>query len=356
MATNANSPAPLRILQVGMGGWGRSWAEELLKYPDLSHTVGYVDVEPEMLRLLRRDVGIAEAFCFASLQEALVATDAEAVLVTTALPGHAPVAIEALEAGLHVLVEKPIAPTIADARRMIEAAEKSGRTLMVSQNYRFYPAAQAAARLVREQVLGPVGSVSVQFRKYGNTADPAKHPHYRIAQPLLLDMSIHHFDLMRFVLGAEPVSVSCVTSNPPWSRFAEPAAGVAAVRLGDGVTVAYEGSWVSSGPPTLWGGEWRIECELGSIEWTGRDDLTQDSERVRIRRLGKKEPEEVELAPLEKFDRPGSLQEFRDAILEGRSPATSGEANLGTLALTLATIEASVTGRPQDVQELLAAR
>ena len=338
-----------------MGGWGRSWAEELLKHPDLCVPVGYVDVVPEMLQLLRKDVGIAEELCFATLAEALAATDAEAVVVTTALPGHAPVAIEALEAGLHVLVEKPMAPTLADGRRMVEAAERADRTLMVSQNYRFYPAAQEVARLVRERALGPVGSVSLQFRKYSNTADPAKNPHYRIAQPLLLDMSIHHFDLMRFVLGGEPVGVSCVTSNPEWSHFVEPAAGVAAVRFGDGVTVAYEGSWVSSGPPTLWGGDWRIECEQGSIEWTCRDDLTQDADRVQIRRLGKKKPEDVKLTPLEKFDRPGSLQEFRDAIREGRSPLTSGEANLGTLALTLATIEASVTGRPQDVRELLAA-
>ncbi|MDQ4138104.1 MAG: Gfo/Idh/MocA family oxidoreductase, partial [Actinomycetota bacterium] len=327
--TESDAPAPLRILQVGMGGWGRSWAEELLKHPDLCRTVGYVDTVPEMLQLLQRDVGVAKRLCFASLAEALAATDAEAVLVTTALPGHAPVAVEALEAGLHVLVEKPIAPTIADARRMIDAAERSGRTLMVSQNYRFYPAAQAAARLVRDQVLGPVGSVSLQFRKYSNTADPASTAHYRIAQPLLLDMSIHHFDLMRFVLGAEPVSVSCVTSNPPWSRFVEPPAAVTTVGFPDGVTVAYEGSWVSSGPPTTWAGEWRIECEQGSIEWTGRDDLTTDSDRVWVRRLGKK-PQAVKLPAMERFDRAGSVQEFRDALRADRAPVTSGEANLGT--------------------------
>jgi predicted dehydrogenase len=249
-------------------------------------------------------------------------------------------------------VEKPIAPTLADARRMIDAADAAGRTLMVSQNYRFYPAAQMAARLVREGELGPVGSVSLQFRKYGNTADPATNAHYRIAQPLLLDMSIHHFDLMRFVLGAEPVSVTSVVSNPPWSRFVEPPAAVTTVRFPDGVTVAYEGSWVSSGAPTTWAGDWRIECEQGAIEWTGRDDLTTDSDRVWVRRLGKK-PKAVKLPAMDRFDRAGSLQEFRDAIRAGRSPVTSGEANLGTLALTLAAIEASISGQPQDVGAML---
>jgi predicted dehydrogenase len=338
-----------------MGGWGRSWAEELLKHPELARTVGYVDVVPEMLRLLQKDVGIDDRLCFPSLAEAIAATDAEAVLVTTALPGHAPVAIEALEAGKHVLVEKPIAPSIADARRMIDAANASGVTLMVSQNYRFYPAAQTAARLIREGTLGPVGAVSLQFRKYGNTADPEGHTHYGIEHPLLLDMSIHHFDLMRFLLDAEPVSVTSVASNPPWSHFVEAPAAVTTVRFPDGVTVAYEGSWVSTGAPTTWAGDWRIECELGSIEWTGRDDLTTNSDRVVLRRRGKK-PDELRLPKLEKFDRPGSLQEFRNAIREGRSPATSGESNLGTLALTLAAMaSADADGVPQDVTALLAA-
>ena len=65
--------------------------------------------------------------------------------------------------------------------------------------------------------MGAVGSVTVQFRKYANTAPRATNTHYRIRQPLLMDMSIHHYDLMRYVLGQEPRHVYCKAWNPAWS-------------------------------------------------------------------------------------------------------------------------------------------
>jgi len=165
---------PLRIIQVGLGGWGRSWAAELTKRPDLVTTLAWVDVYPDMLVQLQAEVPVDPARCFTSLAEALAAVDVDAVLVTTALPGHASVAIEALAAGKHVLVEKPIAATLDDAKAMVDAAAAADRTLMVSQNYRFYPAARAAAELIAGGTLGAVGAVSVAFRKYGTAAPAAR--------------------------------------------------------------------------------------------------------------------------------------------------------------------------------------
>jgi predicted dehydrogenase len=216
----------------------------LAGHEELAQTVACVDVEPEMLRQLQDDVGIAAGLCFPSLQAALEATEADAVLVTTALADHAPVALQALAAGKHVLVEKPFAPSLADAQRAVDAAAAHSRVLMVSQNYRFYPAVQTAAALIRDGSLGPVGAVSVQFRKYANTQPPATNRHYTIRQPLLMDMAIHHFDLMRLVLDQEPTTVRCHAWNPPWSRFADPAAAVAAITFDGGAVLDYYGSWV----------------------------------------------------------------------------------------------------------------
>lgn len=313
-----------------------------MKHPGLLTTVGYVDVVPEMLKLLRADVKADPSLCFASLAEALAVTDAEAVLVTTALPGHAAVAIEALSAGKHVLVEKPIAATLSDAQQMVDTAAASDRVLMVSQNYRFYPAAQKVSRLVREKALGDVGSATVKFRKYANMAPTGTNSHYGLADPLLLDMSIHHFDLMRYVLGQEPVHVDCHAWNPPWSKFTEPATAIATVVFDGGAVVNYQGSWVSTEQETLWAGEWLIECSGGSIEWTGRADTDTASDAVTVRPLNG--PAQVLTLPrMDIFDRVGSLSEFRSAIREGRPPMTNGHANLGTLALTLGAIESSKT-------------
>lgn len=338
---------PLRIIQVGMGGWGRDWARVASRL-DAARVVGHVDLLPDMLRQLRSDLGVGEELCFPTLEAALAATDAEAVLVTTALAAHVPVTLAALEAGKHVLVEKPFAPSLADARQAVELAEARGLALMVSQNYRFYPAAQTAAALVREGSLGPVGAVSVQFRKYANTQPRGTNRHYALRHPLLMDMAIHHFDLMRFVLGQEPEAVACHAWNPPWSNFEDPAAASATIAFDGGAVVSYQGSWVSTAPPTLWAGAWQIECAEGVISWTGRDDSTTDTDTVTLRPRGKR-PRRAQLPELPHWDRAGSLAAFARAVRAGVEPEASGRDNLASLALMFGAIDAAATGQPQPV-------
>lgn len=342
--------APVSVIHVGMGGWGRSWAQELLRYPELSGTVAYVDVIPEMLEPLCDDLGVPVERCFPTLDAAMEATAAEAVLVTTALPGHAEVAVEALEAGKHVLVEKPMASSLEQGRQMVDAAERAGKTLMVSQQYRFYPAVQTAAGLVRDRVLGTVGAASVNFRKHETGPEHARH--YALHDPLLLDMSIHHFDLMRYVLGREPIAVTCRSWNTPWAQFAESASATATVEFEGGIMVEYNGSWVSTAPSTLWAGQWVIECEDGVIEFTSRADDTIEADRVVLRRFGER-PEVVQLPPISYFDRAGSMAEFQLALRHGRPPLNNGASNLGSLALTFGAIEAAANGRPTLLRESL---
>ena len=329
-----------------MGGWGRSWAKVLAQNPELAQVVACVDMQPEMLLQLQQDVGVQEGVCYLTLEAALAATEADAVLVTTPVGAHAPVALAALDAGKHVLVEKPFAPSLPEARAVVDAAAACGKVLMVSQNYRFYPAAEAAAALVREGSLGPVSGASVQFRRYANTQPRETHRHYHIRHPLLLDMSIHHFDLMRYVLRQEPVAVTCYAWNPPWSNFTEPAAAVATIRFDGGAVVDYRGSWVSTGPQTAWDGEWQIECEGGIIEWTGRDNDSLKADAVTVRPRGKR-ARRVRLPDVPHWDRAGSLAAFAEAIQTGAEPITSGRDNLNSLALMFGAIAAAETGAPQ---------
>ncbi len=340
---------PLRLIQVGMGGWGRSWAKVLAQHPELVEVVGCVDVEPQMLIQLCADVGVDAGLCFPSLDAALAATPgdapADAVLITTPVGGHAPAAVAALAAGKHVLVEKPFATSLVEAQDVVEAAADAGKVLMVSQNYRYYPAAQTAADLVRRGALGPVSGISVQFRRYANLPPRASNRHYHIRHPLLMDMAIHHFDLMRYVLGQEPVSVYCQAWNPPWSNFTEPPAAVATIVFDGGTVVDYRGSWVSTGAQTTWDGEWQIECAGGVIAWTGRDDNSLGADAVTLRPRGKR-PSRVPLPALTYWDRAGSLAEFVDAVRGGREPLTSGRDNLASAALMFAAMQSAETGQP----------
>src|SRR5207248_1842380 len=143
--------------------------------------------------------------------------------------------------------------------------------LMVSQNYRFFPAPRAVASLVHDAGLGRLHEVAIDFRRYSPAGPTGRDRHHLEEQPLLVDMSIHHFDLLRMILNREPERIYCETWNPGWSAFAGPSAAVASITLGPAV-VSYRGSWVSSAPITPWAGEWRMEFERGEVFWTSRDD------------------------------------------------------------------------------------
>ena len=135
----------MRIIQVGLGGFGRDWAERVLPQVPEAEVVGTADVfAASRERAVAAGLTSAED-CYASVEEALEATDAEAVLVTASLVGHVPAARAALSAGRHVLVEKPFAPSVAEAKELIELADAQNLTIAVSQNYRFFPAVQAVS-------------------------------------------------------------------------------------------------------------------------------------------------------------------------------------------------------------------
>jgi len=219
---------------------------------------------------------------------------------------------------------------------------------MISQNYRFFPAVQEVREIVRSGSLGEVGAVSIDFRRYANSAAVEGHRHYALDQPLLGDMAIHHFDLMRAVLGQEPVEVACRAWNPPWSNFQGPATAFATITFDGGTVVSYRGSWVSPGPKTYWAGEWRMDCRGGEIAWTGRDDFGALADRVTVRPLGKR-ARRSELPALSHIDRAGALQAFARAVATGEQPESSGRDNLSSIALMIASIESARTGKPVRV-------
>lgn len=342
----------IRLIHVGLGGFGLDWERRRLPLVPEVERVACVDPEPSMLTRAQDRLGVRPEDCFATLADAIRDRDADAVLITAPVDGHVPLAIEAMRAGKHVVTEKPFAANLAEAKEAIAVSEETGRILMVSQNYRFQPAARTAAQLVADQTLGPVGTIRVDFRKWRNDADPGTNKHYRLQHPLLFDMAIHHFDLMRLMLGREARTVFTQVTDPPWSRFVEEASATVTVTFDDDTAVSYRGSWVSSGEPTTWSGDWRIECEQGEIFWTGRSGEDDDPyEVVEIRR--RSDPGVVETPELIKVTRPGragALTALAEAIKDGSEPETSGRRNLGTLALMEAAGRSATSGQVERVE------
>ncbi|HEV2475050.1 MAG TPA: Gfo/Idh/MocA family oxidoreductase, partial [Candidatus Dormibacteraeota bacterium] len=277
----------LRVVQVGLGDWGRDWAWRIIPAVPEVEVVGYVDSDPGAFELLRARVAAPKQLCFGTLAEAIDAGEADAVLVTTTLAGHAPLIRASLEAGLHVLVEKPFAETLETAADLVARAAAKRRVLMVSQNYRFFPAPRVAAALCAGSDLGALYEVTIDFRR--NNASPPK-PRWRQhsdPQPLLVDMSVHHFDLLRMILGSEPDRMSCVTAGAGRGGFDGPPVAAGSILFGK-VPVSYRGSWISSAPITAWAGEWTMEFERGSVSWTSRGDEGVLADRLAITPRGRR--------------------------------------------------------------------
>jgi len=343
----------IRLIHAGLGGWGTDWEENALPPVREIERVGWVDSFEPTLAKARKGLKLPSDRCFLSLTEAFATVEAEAVLITAPMVAHVPLTIEALEAGKHVLVEKPFAGTVAEARTAVDLAKQKGLTLMVSQQYRHYPAVRKAAELIADQALGPVGTVRVDFRKYSNRAPVGTSRHYDFPHPLIYDMAIHHFDLMRFILGREPVRVFTQVTDPPWSKFNDEASAVITITFDGGTIVSYRGSWISTGEPTFWGGEWHVECERGELSFTSREGGTSGdaSDELHVLPLDGT-AEAVELDQLAYHGRSAGLIAFASAIETGEEPETSGRRNLGSLALMVAAARSAESGLVEDVERV----
>ncbi len=343
-----------KVVQVGLGRWGFDWTREVLPAVPQAEMVGYVDTSEAALARVQTELGIPAAKCFTSLEKALDAVDCDLVLGTLRTEAHFPVAKQVLEAGLNVMVEKPFASTIAEAKALIAIARAEGKLLAVSQNYRYFPAPILAARLLAEQALGPTDLVTLAFRQHGPTVG---HQYPDMPDPLLADMSIHHFDLMRMVLGSEPLRLSCKTWSPVGSPFRSDPAGVAIIAFENGMIVNYQGSWMSGGPRTPWAGEWTMDCAEGDIWWTSRDHFGTEKgdDQLIVRRRGEA-PTVPALPDVPFIDRAGSLAAAVEAVDTGKAPPRfpSGEDNLKSLALVAAAIlSARRDGAWVEIDEVL---
>ena len=341
----------IRIIQVGMASWGITWASIIQRSRD-AVLVACVDLNPATLATAQTQLGLPPTQCFSTLETALTSVEADAVLITASIAAHAPLTLTAIVAGKHVLLEKPFAATLADAARIVAAAEVADRVVMISQNYRFYPAPRTVAALVRGNILGVLGSITIDFRQNAATLLPPEHALYRMPQPLLAEMAVHHLDLLRMVLGDEAIHVTCQAWNPPWSNLAGPATAAATITCAGGAVVSYRGNWASQSLPTPWAGVWRMECTGGEIVWTSRNGRDTSADVVVVRRR-REAAHRVVLPKLRHLGRAACLATFVRAVKTGQVPECSGRDNLGTIALTQSMIAAAASGQPVSLSPVM---
>jgi UDP-N-acetylglucosamine 3-dehydrogenase len=177
--------------------------------------------------------------------------DVDAVDICSPNALHAEMAIAAAEAGKHVLVEKPIAVTLAEADAMIDACAAAGVVLMAAHNVRFAAPYAAAASAVASGMVGEIVGVRAAFGHAGPQAWAPASTWFREAGVsgggALLDLGIHVADLLRSVTGDEVEEVSAFLRRPAPDAVEE--AGQVAFSLRGGGIGTFHASWVARPGP-----------------------------------------------------------------------------------------------------------
>lgn len=324
---------PIGLAVIGAGYWGPNLVR------NAQATVGLwlralCDVDVDRARHVLG--GYSTVRAVGSLDEVLADPAVQAVAIATPAATHLPIAMAALNAGKHVLVEKPLAATYLDGLALVENAERRGLVLMLDHTYCYTPAVQYLRSLVRSRALGELQYLDSVRINLG------------LVQPdvdVLWDLAPHDLSIFDAVLpdGVTPVAVSAHGSDPIGAGRA--CVGHVTIELSSGAMAHVHVNWLS---PT----KIRTMIVGGSLRTAVWDDLNP-SQRLSIYDRGVDRALGVELgaedrtrtiisyrtgdmvspALPEREALRGVMAEFAAAITERRAPLTDGRAGLRVLAL-----------------------
>ncbi|MBN61592.1 MAG: oxidoreductase [Gemmatimonadetes bacterium] len=330
----------------GMAGRWVDWLSERLG--DRVEIAGLVDVNEEVLGDRGGKLGLNDDQLFTDYEEACAKVKADFCGIATPPQFHSPAAIAAMDAGMAVICEKPIADTLEAAKAMAAKAVETGLPCAIIQNYRYAPNKQELVRIREEGRLGRlqhiVGRYACDYRKYESWGKAWRHD---MDFGLLFEGSVHHFDMLRFLSGGDCEVFQGFGWNPQWSSFKHFSSGIYLMRMNNGVHTAYEGNSSAAGVTNCWHREhYRLEFEEGTVEVGG------DEVGVQITRVGQ-EPEVYDAADMEWAGHEYLLKEFVDWLDGGAPSATRIEDNLKSFALVIAAMETTVDGQPKKIADYL---
>ena len=352
---------PVRFIQVGMGVRGEQWAKVVGEDPRTCN-VAYVRQRLDLARQTLLDWGQPEAPCFGSLEEAFSSVEADAVNLVTPPEGHHEQTLTAFKHGCHVLCEKPLSEVLPESIDMVRKAEQANLKLMVGHNFRYLASSQMLRKLIRDKTYGVPGFANFNYirNRDGNRKDLNKYP-LIMKQPMLLEQSVHHIDLIRYCYEDEIISVKADTWRPKWSTYDDDCCVSALFELKSGMRVNYLGTWTSGWNKMCF--EWRTDCDGGVIiqkhQFSDMHAARMDPALALSGRNFKENAEEAEpllpipLDPCVAFmdDTRGLVKEFVDAITLGTPLITSGKDHLKTLGVTLACVESAETNQRVTMRE-----
>ncbi len=322
----------IRLLCVGLGGMGHHDWNAAIDCGGFT-AVGGVDIDAGSRAAFTDKTG---APAFADFTKALATIDADAALIATPDLFHAPLTLNALDAGLDVICEKPMAETLRDAARMHFGALRGDRMLMVHHQLRWHPSHHEARRRIAGGEIGEVRRMDFHFSVHSDVCLRG----YRSQLPhlILQDLAVHHFDLIRYLSGQECDSLYVRDWPAPEAGLDISAAtdAIAILNMSGPVTVNYTASIRELLDPVGYTCTAHVHGTEG--------ELAIDGEQLRLQTRTKHadgaEPERI-TPPVPD---PGTWSAFARA-LETREPTLTHSAdNLHSLAMLFAAMESAETG------------
>lgn len=330
----------MRVAVIGVGSMG---ANHLRVYTELEgiQVVGASDVSRERLETISDRFGVT---AYADYREMLDKEKPDVVSITVPTSDHEEAATYSLRLGAHILVEKPIAATVEEGKRIIALAKEMKRQLMVGHIIRFNPAVQALKKKLDNGDLGRI--FQIFCRRIGPF--PARIRDVGV----VIDLAPHDVDIMRYLSGLDPVRVYAETEQQIHTEHEDLLFGI--LRFPGGLTGALELNWLT--PRKI-----RETLVIGEKGLFHVDDLLQDlyfyenpqasmdlwSPLKALRGVSEGSMTRFELKRQEPLK--AELEAFIQAVRDGASVPVTGEDGLEALRLSLALVESGKTHQVIEV-------
>jgi predicted dehydrogenase len=345
-----NLEIPQRKRQAGYAvvGLGKLALEEVMPafgLAERSRPAALVSGHPDKARRVAEayDVPPASIYDYATFSKLRDDSGVDVVYIILPNSMHADFTIKALEAGKHVLCEKPMAVSSAECERMIAAAKAADRRLAIAYRLHYEPYNMKVMELCRQQALGRIKTFA------SSNGQTTKAPNIRLSKALgggpVQDTGIYSINAGRYITGEEPVSVTAVAHQPPGDpNFREVPESVSyTLRYPSGIIGHCDTSFGIAESRRF-----RVHCADGFIDLDPA--FSYRGQRLRVKRGGgdgESRDEEIVLKPVDHFA--AEMDHFSTVVLEGGQVRTPGEMGLADVRIIEAIEEAARTGRTVEV-------
>lgn len=334
---------PIRIALIGCGKVAEKHVQAINELGSAAELVALCDIDRNRMEDLLKKINRPNQEGLAlhtNSDSCLKRQDIDLVVITTSADLHIPLSLAALDAGKHVLVEKPLALSINDARHAVQAAKRNGRVLAVGLQTRYLSQIQAMKKAVDEGRFGKMmhGVISVRWNR---NADYYKSSPWRNSWAMgggtLMNQCIHHIDLLQWMMGpvASVYGEACVFEQ---SMQVEQV-GFILLKFASGAIGVVESSSCIY-PKNL----------LTSISLFGeRGSVTLEGERLNQFKhwlFAEGGPVDQTILKTDEISHTPLYNDLIHAIRSGSSPLVSAETSLHSLEIVLAAYKSIFEGKP----------